>query len=511
MQILTVRVSILALGLALALPACQSGLSDEASVSGTSDLRVGDRVVNFLVQDGFGNEASAKAYYLSNGPEFVTGSYTLTQWKAQFIGTRPTNAGLYRNANELGLWRQMTCTKQFRPGDGGCFVVNFASADTSLPNKGTVAMTVSPAGFTRFFVFDPQGILSPTAILDDEGPKFVPQLCTTCHAGQHSPPSADLGSIFREFQPSQLERRPGITAAAAELEWFDLNQSITSANSALASEATGGAPGIDHAKEKMLRHVKTELYASTSPIISRGTGDPALIPPSWTTGTPRLSGAKQNLWRNMVNPFCMGCHRTNSLDFSDYASFEFLASQEGPKALLLQYLQKNAADPERNLLPFMPQSKLTYDNFRATTAGPAAAIDWIKATNRFQAVAQIQFGQTLAPTQYCTAPGETIGFELIAKAGDRIEFTVTVADAPKSPGIPKDVDGADGIPQVRLLLRDAALGGFRPVGEPAVNLEGTRQTSFVGIAAQAGTYDIAVSQTARMCVKYTVTLRTARP
>src|SRR6185295_11216866 len=127
----------------------------------------------------------------------------------------------------------MTCTEVVGQGTGGCFVSNFASNDTSGTPLGTVAMNVSDVGFTRFFAFDADGLLTPAATLDEEGPKFVPQLCTTCHSGSYRPPSIDLGSVFREFEPHLLQRRPGIGAAAAEKEWFDLNQSIVSANSSL--------------------------------------------------------------------------------------------------------------------------------------------------------------------------------------------------------------------------------------------------------------------------------------
>jgi hypothetical protein len=487
-----------------------SGPGDEPSESTAgsgASLRVGTRVVNFLVQDGFGTEDQAKAYYLSNDPSFVVDRFTLDDFKSRFIGARPVKTGLYRNANDLGFWRQMTCTETLGRGEGGCMVSNFDSPDTTRQTDGTVAMRISDQGFVQFFAFNPEGKLAPAAVLDDEGPKFVPNLCTVCHAGDVLGPNPDLGSIFREFEPSLLERRPGITRAVAENEWFDLNQSIRTANRALRSEAEGGPSGIDHAKEAMDRHVGSEMYATTSPVVSRDVHDPTLVPLSWQSGgTAREADAKKNLWINFVSPYCMACHRTNSLDFSDYVNFDYLASQTGPKALLLQYVQDDASDPAREQLPIMPQAKLTYTNFRADTAGPAAVIDWITKMNHLTLIDSLQVGHTIGPKEYCTKPAESMTTDQFdANAGDRLTFTVHVQDA----RITGPQNRGDGVPLARMVQIDEVAGHvvLRPIADPAVYDVTSGTATWTGTLPSDGRYTLLISQVKRTCATYTVSLR----
>ena len=73
----------------------------------------------------------------------------------------------------------------------------------------------SPCAWKYFSVFAPGGVLSPFAILDDEGEKFVPRVCIACHNGAFEAGRADLGAVFREFEPSLLETPDGGSQAAA--------------------------------------------------------------------------------------------------------------------------------------------------------------------------------------------------------------------------------------------------------------------------------------------------------
>ena len=163
--------------------------------------------------------------------------YTLAQWKAQFMAGDSINA-LYKNDIDLGFWRQMVCTKDISPGNGGCAVTNWPATDdpNSDPrrgnplvpdpnaigedkvNLGTVTMNLSPTGQVRFYVFGgkPPHKIQPFAVLDGEGANVAPALCTPCHGGTYSG-SADIGSIFREFEPSALKRHPSVSQDDAEV------------------------------------------------------------------------------------------------------------------------------------------------------------------------------------------------------------------------------------------------------------------------------------------------------
>ncbi|MBL8951968.1 MAG: proprotein convertase P-domain-containing protein [Myxococcaceae bacterium] len=336
----------------------------------------------FLVRDGVGDVVQATQYYRTLLPGTDINSYSLDQWKLDHVGARPTVTGLYRNVAELGYWREMTCTATLARGQGGCFVTNWNEVDDrqrGAPNLGTVAMNISPDGFTRFYVFSPQGVLQPFAVLDDEGNKFVPQACTSCHGGGYQPQRGpDLGSVFREFEPSQLQPRPGIDATEAQAEWFALNQAIRSANAALRGEAQGAPFGVDHAKAVITTYLD-EMYPSGAPP-ALGVKDAAHVPASWRDGVsgPALD-ARVQVFTKLVNPYCQTCHRLNSIDFTNYAQWSLVQAESGGRPLIRRYISVDPSDPNRQQLTFMPQSKLAFESLQNDAEALIALDGWLQA------------------------------------------------------------------------------------------------------------------------------------
>ncbi len=336
---------------------------------------------HFLVRDGVGDVVQATQYYRTVLPGTDITTYTLARWKQDNLGQRPTVTGLYRNVAELGFWREMTCTSTLERGAGGCFVTNWNEVDDrdrGVANLGTVAMNISPEGFTRFFVFSPQGVLQPFAILDSEGEKFVPQLCTSCHSGAYQPQRGpDLGSVFREFEPSQFQPRPGVTAAAAQAEWFALNQAIRSANAALRGEAQGAPFGLDHSKAVIAQYLDEMYPTGAAPAVS--VHDPAHVPASWKQGVtgPALD-ARIAVFTKLANVYCQTCHRINSVDFSNYAQWSLLQAQSGGRPLIRRYITVDPADPDRTSLAFMPQSKLAFEILQNDAEALIALDGWLQ-------------------------------------------------------------------------------------------------------------------------------------
>jgi hypothetical protein len=350
---------------------------------------------NFLVEEGVGSADEAATYYQGLGSEFVPGVYTLDQWMADNMGQRPVHTGFYRNSHELGFWREMTCTKYIGRGIGGCWVRNWndpGDPAAGKPNLGTVTMSVSPEGLTRFFVFAPDGKLSPFAVLDDEGQKFVPRVCIVCHNGTWDGPSAgsDLHAIFREFEPSLLE---GLPDHDAEQEWFDLNQSVRSANEALRTEGEGAIQGLDHARSAQAAYVQS-IYTQTSPPVSLAVGDVAHLPKSWAAlgDTPTVLAAKRDLWSRVVAPYCMTCHRTNAEDWSDYSQFAPLANAAGGTPFIDLYVAGEQSHAKG--LSFMPQAKLLFQGLKGDPLVQPAIDAWVAALG----------GPKCEPGTTCTPP-----------------------------------------------------------------------------------------------------------
>jgi subtilisin-like proprotein convertase family protein len=350
----------------------------------------------YLIRDGIGSDAEARGYLTSLDARFVAGTYTLDQFKADFIGARPTVSSLYRNSNELGFWRQMTCTQTLGRNDGACFVVNWNDpSDPTTAGRtplGTVAMLLDAAGRTEFLVFTPDNKLSPAAILDDEGPKFIPRLCTTCHGGEYAGNGSDpdVGSIFREFEPSELQAAPGVTADQAQAQWFALNQAIRSANQAVRSQAEGGPFGIDEAKANVEAYV-AEMYPTNAPP-ALAISDPAHLPPSWNTGDP----AKTTLYEKVVAPYCQTCHRYNRFSYNNYATFATVSALQDGRPLLRRYIEINPDDPNRQRLTFMPQSKLEWQHLGNDAEAQMAIDVWLNEESNRPPVASAGADQVVA-------------------------------------------------------------------------------------------------------------------
>ncbi|MGQ0507456.1 MAG: hypothetical protein ACT4TC_19290 [Myxococcaceae bacterium] len=372
----------------------------------SSEESVGTRVAHlsdakFLVHDGVGSEQQALDYYASIDPKAVVGQYTLDEWTSEHIGQMPTFSGFYRNATELGFWREMLCSRYIGRGVGGCRVRNWTEPGDKAagkPDLGTVTMNISSEGFTRFYVFAPGGKLSPLAILDSEGEKYVPHVCIVCHNGTYKPndTGADLSAIFREFEPSILDALPGSNPSQ---EWFDLNQSIRSANTALRTENEGSAAGLDHARRAQNVYAKA-MYETISPPRERNIRDPFHLPPSWQAQigeTPQLVLAKKEIWTQLVSPYCMTCHRTNGANWADYGQFQPLASRIGTDSFLGLYLA--AEDKHLPGMPYMPQPELLFAEYQRDASAKASVTKWVNAVES----PQCQVGTLCTPSKVCYA------------------------------------------------------------------------------------------------------------
>jgi hypothetical protein len=326
-------------------------------------------------------------------PDDLATPKTLKAWKTKFMpSSEPTVASLYRNHRELGggpgefFWRDMKCTKRFvRGGPGGCLVTNYnedffqEGPFGDKGDNGTVAMSLTQDGFVHFALFEPRkGEESDATVetaeeagLDSETDKITPHVCVNCHSGtiafdQDLLRKPDLGSVFREFEPSLLDAPRGVSRATAEQQWYDLNQAVLAANAALRSESEGAPKGVEHSRQAIGDHIQAiygGLGAPSShpnPPFSHDLGSPELMPSSWRA----QDADTKALWSTVVSPYCMECHRHNGLDFSDFANFSFLRPLGSPGGLSL--LQQYVVDDGREDtgLPYMPQAQADFESLQ---------------------------------------------------------------------------------------------------------------------------------------------------
>jgi glucose/arabinose dehydrogenase len=358
----------------------------------------------FLGADGAGSDQIARTYYKTILPNRDIDTYTLADWKADYVGAMPIVEALYKNEWDLNFWRQMKCTSALTPGAGGCCVTNWreeadAGNPNSQPDLGTVCMnvaSVAEGSFTRFYVFGPdtethdvdsKRKLQTFAVLDDEkgdgltedDKKYVPNLCTPCHGGIRFKPggSADIGSVFREFEPSLLT--PGALAGAAyEQRLFDLNQIALGANQALGVET----PMIDY--------IENRIYPTGAPP-SRSVFDEA-PPVSWNDLDPDARAVKEAMWKDVVNPFCMGCHRVRKeeVNFEAYERLEKFGLRLDGVSQLERHSTGDYRDPPDDHPIWMPQTQFMFDRFNDVgdlRGGNAqvALSDWLNEVNNTMA------------------------------------------------------------------------------------------------------------------------------
>ena len=328
---------------------------------------------------------------------FAEPSFTLGQWKSQFMAGETVNA-LYKNDLDLGFWRQMSCTKDISPGVGGCAVTNWPPTDdaggdprkgnalvpdpTQLTvdktNLGTVTMNLSPTGQVRFYVFGGKAphTIQPFAVLDGEGAKVAPALCTPCHGGTYAG-SADVGSIFREFEPSALKRHPSVSQDAAEQQWFTLNQIIRATNQKIRGTATQPLANGVPTTQAIIDYIGSMYPTGAAPAIAND--DPRHLPKSYTDNadgvTAEYKQSKTDLYTKLIGPYCSSCHRYNNTDLDKYDFVQNLSVSSGADVLLHQLIFPIASDPQRLTLPQMPQS--AFQQFKLIQDG--AAINAINA------------------------------------------------------------------------------------------------------------------------------------
>lgn len=368
----------------------------------------------FLIRDGVGSSVETVRYYGSLGVPLE--GLDLQQWRDTFIGASPIEA-FYRNTSDLGFWREMSCSESLDRGVGGCAVRNWAGPDdkdNGAANLGTVAMRLDDEGRVQFYAFGPDGALSTFVVLDDEGEKFVPMACTICHGGEARIGDAGgLGSVFREFEPSLFELRTDADPAVLNEQFFRLNRIVALANERVKREVEGAPFGADRSGQQIVSYLE-QMYSSGG-TVARDVHDRVHVPESWRAPEDaEEDDARDDLWTQVVNPYCMGCHRSSSsYDFSDYQLFSPLREVKDGVAEIRRLMDFDAGGI------VMPQSQLLYRNLAADITAQGAIDQWVGIAENHAPVVVV------GPPEARATAGESASFDAAAsfdEDGDALSF-----------------------------------------------------------------------------------------
>jgi hypothetical protein len=248
--------------------------------------------------------ADADAYYRLVDPGGRRG--TLAAWKdVNGFATDDSQddaKAVYFNAGDLALGRSMHM--KVKPnGDIAYYVSNYPTVEDALRKTNliaTVAMEYTLDEQTgqqrimKFFVFGNDDKRDEFANLDNNGNKFVPNLCVICHGLNRYNGSADLGARFLPFDLSSFQYSASLGRDAQEADFKKLNQAILQSNA---------SPAVSD--------LMAAWYAGGSPVVL----DDA-VPQNW--------GGPNNLYLDVIKPFCRSCHisRNAPLDFATLANFQ---------------------------------------------------------------------------------------------------------------------------------------------------------------------------------------------
>ncbi len=260
-------------------------------------------------------------------PERKTAPMDLDEWKRVFgFSAREaeesveayrerTGIAVYYNRNELGLGRQLGCSRFVDGTDANgaplkgvaCFVTNHGAgfrqatgalqaAIDDIDTRNTVCITYRPSmdpGYqVQFYVYGPKGKRQEWARLDTMGPRPHPQVCTTCHGGAYDQRRHLVKNArFLPLDPTLVAFAVG-SGLPAGLTRAGQEERIRVFN-AMAVETP-----LTPAQQAMVSGLYPDGVKNPGSTV---TGDG--VPATWNT---RAGDA--DFYRAVVKPFCATCH-----------------------------------------------------------------------------------------------------------------------------------------------------------------------------------------------------------
>lgn len=316
---------------------------------------------------------------------------TFQEWKTKngynSNGTGDVNS-VYFNAGDLAFWRGMH--QKTNAGITSYYVSNFANdndaindavnvANNSPTAIATVCMEYSQVtsgsgnvNVTKFYVFNSAGILVNFANLDannfgpNNGQKFVPGLCITCHGGANlsytGNPNFNNATTLQSYFNSHTAEVPNFLPFDAKSFFY---------STATGYLRTDQEDNIRKLNNTVLSVQKTQAivdfvntsYNNVPNNIGQGFIDNAVVnvggTNTWNTLTPVNTVIPSNFYVDVVGTSCRTCHisRTDPLIWWDTKQ-KFINKAGGIFSFVC------TASPNK----YMPNSKVTFINFWTSEA-----------------------------------------------------------------------------------------------------------------------------------------------
>ena len=282
-------------------------------------------------------------------PTRLTAPMTLDDWKRVFEQPPALDGeglqafrdrvgiAVYYNRNELGLGRQLGCSRFVDGYDAtgapmmgvACFVTNhgpgFRQERDSLQAamkgsavRNTVCITYRPTmdpGYqVQFYVYGPAGRRQEWARLDTLGPRPHPYVCTNCHGGAYDDARhLTKNAHFLPLDPAMVTFGDGVSDGAP----LGLTRAGQEERIRVVNEMASETP-LTPAQQGMLGR----LYADSIRVSGvPATGDD--VPEAWAQ-----NAADHDFYREVLKPYCATCHLAGQrqLAAENLPSYDLFAS-----------------------------------------------------------------------------------------------------------------------------------------------------------------------------------------
>jgi hypothetical protein len=176
---------------------------------------------------------------------------------------------------------------------------------------GSVPLVGMP--FTKFWIFDQNGLLTSKVNLDGRGDKFVPGVCTACHggkfsyetAGQFDPansPKGDLGAHFLPFDMANFAFGSRVSDDHREAEIFKLNMNVYNTENTRTTPNSVGPQNASVASDSIVQLIKG-WYGDVTTNNVAPTFNTSFTAPLWQDTL-----AHQQIYQDVIAHSCRTCH-----------------------------------------------------------------------------------------------------------------------------------------------------------------------------------------------------------
>ncbi len=269
---------------------------------------------------------------------------------------------IFRDARDLGYGRHMYARRNTNgtPGDAsddsfafvvGNYVVRLgaggssnygpinveaAVAEDKRYHLGTNAIEFSAdpnnpsERITKFFIYNPEGTRITSADLDGRGTKHMPEMCWECHGGRTLPLNAD-GSFsaqsLRSAKYNQLEPDSFDFSTVSGWSRADMEAPLRLMNEMVRDSYVQIKSRADSEADKWFADfaigLSEERYGG--PSFPSSTLIEDYVPAGWQQTISRPEGVEQ-LYKQVVEPHCIGCHALQGNNAGEIYSGQAYAS-----------------------------------------------------------------------------------------------------------------------------------------------------------------------------------------